>query len=59
LATNMVPMALALVLQRLPGLASSLVAFVLGGTANGGAQRALVLSCVLVAWVLWLGMETG
>jgi NADH:ubiquinone oxidoreductase subunit 5 (subunit L)/multisubunit Na+/H+ antiporter MnhA subunit len=59
LATNMVPMALALVLQRLPGLAASLVAFVLGGTANGGAQRALVLSCVLVAWVLWLGMKTG
>jgi hypothetical protein len=55
----MVPMALALVLQRLPGLAASLVAFVLGGTANGGAQRALVLSCVLVAWVLWLGMKTG
>jgi len=59
LATNMVPVALALVLQRLPGLASSLVAMVLGVTANGGAQRALVLSCLLVAWVLWLQTGTG
>jgi hypothetical protein len=54
LATNLVPVALALVLQRLPGLASSAVALVMGLAANGGVQRTLVLSCAMLAWILWL-----
>jgi hypothetical protein len=54
LATNLVPVALALVLQRLPGLASSAVSLVMGLAANGGVQRTLVLSCAMLAWILWL-----
>jgi NADH:ubiquinone oxidoreductase subunit 5 (subunit L)/multisubunit Na+/H+ antiporter MnhA subunit len=54
LATNVVPFVLSTAFQRLPGLLSWCLA--MGGRAlqAGGAQRALVLSCLWLAWLLWL-----
>ncbi len=54
LATNVVPFVLATAFQRLPGLVSWALASLGRFLHSGGAQRALVVSCVWAAWLLWL-----
>jgi hypothetical protein len=55
LATNLLPVALSVLLQHLPGLLSSVVAFGLRQLQTGGAQRTVVLACIVVAALLWVG----
>lgn len=55
LATNLLPVTLSVLLQHLPGLLSSAVAFGLRQLQTGGAQRLVVLACVVVAALLWVG----
>ena len=56
LATNLLPVALSVVLQHLPGLLSTAAAFALRQLQTGGAQRTVVLTCVVVAFLLWVGV---
>jgi len=50
-AANLVPMALSLALQRVPGWATGLVGFALRALQTGGAQATIVLATVWLGWL--------
>jgi NADH:ubiquinone oxidoreductase subunit 5 (subunit L)/multisubunit Na+/H+ antiporter MnhA subunit len=55
LATNLLPVTLSVLLQHLPAMLSSVVAFGLRQLQTGGVQRTVVLAIVMVAALLWRG----
>lgn len=55
LATNLIPVALGLLLQQVPGVLASGVGFLLRQLQTGGAQRALILGTVAIALLVWFG----
>jgi NADH:ubiquinone oxidoreductase subunit 5 (subunit L)/multisubunit Na+/H+ antiporter MnhA subunit len=56
LATNLLPIALGVVLQHLPGLLASVAASGLRQLQSGGAQRTVVWACLVLAALLWWGL---
>lgn len=53
LATNLLPVALTVVFQVVPGLVSSAVAWALRQLQSGGAQRTVVWACLVLAACVW------
>ena len=56
LALNLIPAALSVLLQRLPGLLAGGVSLLMRQTQTGGAQRQLFLALIAAAWLGALGL---